>query len=751
MIKLTPIAAAVLAALAAPIPAIAQYATAPAPRQAATPAPAAAQPTTLQDVIVNGTAQQDDFNIPTTSLTRLNGDLHDIPQSVTVVSKGLMQSQGATSLSDALRNVAGITLGAAEGGTIGNNINLNGFSARTDIYLDGFRDLGQYYRDTFDLEEIEVLMGPSSMLFGRGSTGGVINQVSKKPKLGDFTDVTGSVTTNGLVRSTLDKNVGLSDTSAFRLNAMAQGGDISTRDQSSVVDYGVAPSFKFGIGTPTEVTLSALLQHNRDSPDYGFEALNGYPTKVNRDNNYGFTDDQTVQDIAALNATVQHKFTPDITIRNQTQYNYVRTNARETSPQSLGTVSAAGFTPLVGGISNLPLSDLWVRQQSHDRVITDNSIFNQTELSTKFDTGPFSHKLLAGLELGHDEYNNQARYRNGTCNGVALNPAGGTSGYVACEPLVNPDTTTSPANALTRSGNYATGVANTTGVYFNDTIALTKQVKLVGGLRYDRFEASIHNTINSGNTTGSTALAGASQIVNFTSVRAGAIWQPTQAQSYYFSYGTSFNPSLEQLTGTTGQQSLAPETNKSYEVGGKWDLMNGDLSLNSALFQITKSNARSLIETGVYELDGTVRVNGVRAGATGRITSKWQVYGAYTYLDAQITHASSLDGTEGNTPANTPKNTFNFWTTYQFMPNWEVGGGAVYTSKRYAANTDLVQVGGYTRWDGTLAYKQPKYDVRLNVFNLFNKNYYDQLIPSDGGRAVPGSGRTAMVTVSYHM
>lgn len=731
MNQLTPIAAAVLAVFAAPMPVMAQQAAAPA---------APAQTTTMQDVVVTGAPQQDDFNTTQSSMTRLGTDLHDVPQSVTVVNKALMQSQGATSLQDALRNVAGITLGAAEGGTIGNNINLNGFSARTDIYLDGFRDRGQYYRDTFDLNEIEVLMGPSSMLFGRGSTGGVINQVSKKPRLKDFTDVTGSVTTNGLVRSTVDTNMQLSDTSAFRLNGMAQGGDISTRDQSSVEDYGIAPSYKWGIGTPTEITLSALLQHNRDSPDYGIPPVNGSPADVKRDTFYGFTDDQTTQDIAMVSAAVQHKFTPDIMLRNQTQYNFVRTNARETAPQSVGTIDPIkGFVPLPASGTNLPLSDLWVDQQSHDRVIQDTSIFNQTELTTKFNTGSVRHNLLTGVELGHDNYQNTSYGRTGTCDGVPL-----ASGFVACTPLINPPQTTSPANAPTFKGNYATGEANTVGLYANDSIELTRQVKLVGGLRWDRYEATVHNTIAS-----SRNLASADQTVDYTSVRAGAIWQPTEAQSYYFSYGTSFNPSLEQLTGTVGQQDLSPETNKSYEVGGKWDLMNGDLSLNSALFQIQKNNARTQISPGVFELDGTVRVRGVRAGATGRVTPKVQVYAAYTYLDADITKAA--DGTEGNTPANTPKNTFNFWTTYQVLQNWEVGGGAVYTSQRYAANTDTVKVGGYTRWDGTVAYKQPKYEVRLNVFNLFNKSYFDQLIPSDGGRVVPGSGRTGMLTVSYHM
>jgi catecholate siderophore receptor len=285
-------------------------------------------------------------------------------------------------------------------------------------------------------------------------------------------------------------------------------------------------------------------------------------------------------------------------------------------------------------------------------------------------------------------------------------------------------------------------------------VTLNDQFKLVGGLRFDRYIASITNSLNVTNAPAAaknTTLASAQQTVNFTSVRLGGIWQPSAEQSYYLSYGTSFNPSLEQLTGTSGQQNLDPEKNRSYELGGKWDLANGRLSLNSAIFQIKKENARSQISTGVYELDGTVRVNGARAGAVGNITKDWQVALGYTYLNAKVIQSSALDGTLGKIPVNTPKNTLTAWSTYKVAPHWEIGGGATYMSERYANPTNTVQVGGYTRWDATVAYTQPKYDIRLNLFNLANKMYYDALIQSDGGRSVPGSGRTAMLSLNYRM
>lgn len=725
MNRLSPIAAALVAAFAAPLPLYAQQA-----------APSAASQ--LAPVTVEG--QRDDFATGTTAISKLPADLHDVPQSVTVVNKAQMQSQGATSLADALRNVSGITLGGAEGGQIGNNINLNGFSARTDIYLDGFRDRAQYYRDTFALDEVEVLMGPSSMLFGRGSTGGVINQVTKKANLKDATEVSASVTTNGLVRSTADYNHKLSDTSAMRIEAMVQDGAASTRNQTNVQDFGLAGSYVTGLGTSTEITLSALLQHNHDQPDYGVPPLNGHPANVGRNTAYGLNSDRTDQDVVALSAGIKYKIAPDVTLRNQTQFNWVHTNAIETAPQGIGTVAGGTFTPLTGAASALPMTSLFVRGQSHDRDIHDYSIFNQTELAAKFSGLGMKHDVIAGLEVGHDGYDNQAYSRTGTCNGVAL-----ASGFVDCVSLTQPTYSSADGALREVAGNRSGGSANTLAVYANDTLELAKQFKLVGGLRFDRYIASVTNSAPT-----STTLASANQTVNFLSVRAGGIWQPSAAQSYYVSYGTSFNPSLEQLTGTSGQQNLDPEKNRSYEVGGKWDVAQG-LALNAAAFQITKQNARSQVSAGVYELQGTVRVNGARAGATGRITRAWQVAANYTYLDAQVISASATDGTQGKIPTNTPKHTLTTWTTYDIAPHWQVGGGATYMSQRYANPTNTIQVGGYTRWDATVAYTQKDYDIRLNLFNLTDKMYYDALIQSDGGRSVPGTGRTAMLSVNYRM
>ena len=649
--------------------------------------------------------------------------VRDIPQTVTVVDRSLLQAQGATSFVDALRNVPGITIGGAEGGQIGNNINLRGFTARTDIFLDGFRDRGQYYRDTFDLESIEVLKGPSSMLFGRGSTGGAINQVSKQAGLTPIADVSTTIGTDDRYRVTGDFDTPLSDSAAARVNVYGQDTH-STRDVLYNKDEGIAPTLRFGINEPTEITLSALLQHNNDMPDYGFQPLNGKPTPVDHDNWYGLTSDHTEQDVSVFSARIEHHFSDDISLRNQTQYSHYMIEARETAAGSLVTSDGVTLNNKTGNYTDLPLDQLFVQLASHDRDIHDSSLYNTTDFITKFNTGSVSHNLVAGVELGRDIYENQAYSRSGLPKLSLLDPA-----YMP-----------QPTNVTTTIGNYADGHATSEAAYVNDTIKLNPEWQIVAGLRRDRYDADLTNTVSLPGT--------ADQTVYFTSKRAGLIYQPTEEQSYYVSYGTSFDPSLETLTVTNGTQALPPETNKSQEVGGKWEFFNDRLYLTGALFQITQDNSRTQTSTGEYVSSGNIRVRGGEIGMTGFITKDWQVFGGYTRLNGLI--VSAQDGTQGNVPANTPHNSVTLWNSYKLSQEWEVNGGLTYLSQRYAANTDITSVGGYTRWDTSIAYHQPKYDLRLNLLNLTDKKYFDGLIQSDGGRAVPGVGRTLLATFNYH-
>ena len=664
--------------------------------------------------------------------------VRDIPQTINVVNRDLMEAQGATSLADALRNVPGITIGGAEGGQIGNNINLRGFTARTDIYIDDFRDRGQYYRDVFDLEQIEVLQGPSSMLFGRGSTGGIINQQTKQAQLANFASVSGTVGSDGRARTTLDDNTKLSDTSAMRINVFAQQLE-TTRDVMQNKDFGVAPTVRLGIGEPTEITLSALLQHNADMPDYGTQSLNGKPISAAPMTFYGLSSDQTTQDIAMLNSVIKHTFNDTFVLRNQTQINHYSTTAQESAAHALSTSNtvAGVITPPAFGNNNP--ANLWVELQSHDRNIVDNSIDNQTDLIAKFTTGSIAHELIVGTEFGRDTYSNQSISRTGS---------GMPAGFIGFVSLLNPNDTP-PASVSTANGNLAQTSAQTVGVYVNDTLSLDEHWKIISGVRWDRFDAHITNSIS--------LPAQATQDSSFTSLREGVIYQPTKNQSYYLAYGTSFNPLLEQMTLTNGQQNLPPTTTRSYEIGGKLDVLNEQASFNFALFNQRQDHVYSL-SNGEYQASGNWLIKGATLSAVGHISENLQISSGYMHLDPKV--IDTVDGTAGSTPANTPKNSFNIWATYDIDRAWQLGGGAFYMSQRFVAdsgitatlpqgNIDRVSVSPYTRWDATLAYHQPKYDLRLNLLNLTDKHYYDALIASDGGRAVPGITRTLLLTGTY--
>lgn len=200
---------------------------------------------------------------------------------------------------------------------------------------------------------------------------------------------------------------------------------------------------------------------------------------------------------------------------------------------------------------------------------------------------------------------------------------------------------------------------------------------------------------------------------------------------------------------TNGQQALPPVKNRSHEADFKWDVLDGKLALTGAVFRIEQTNARSQISPGVYQLTGNMRVNGLELGAIGNLTSRWRVLAGYASLDARIVQASALDGTQDKVPANTPRNSASLWTSYDIVKSWEIGVGLTHQSSPFASNTNVVSVPGYTRLDAMVVDHQPKYDLRLNVLNLTDKYYFDTLIPSDGGRSVPGMGRTALFTVAY--
>lgn len=695
---------------------------------------AASEPTTLKKVTVGAAVVNDDFGAAATTVGGRGTTLiRDVPQSVTVLNRAVLDAQGATTLTEALRNVPGITLSAGEGGVIGDNINLRGFSARTDLYFDGLRDRGQYSRETFFLESVEVLKGPSSMLFGRGSTGGVINQVSKQPRRRESTEIGLGIGMDAYYRGTLDMNRPLSETAAFRVAALAQTSD-STRDVVESERYGFAPSLRLGIGTPTQVNLSWVHQTRRDIPDYGVPITAGgtqenpaQPLRTNRDAFFGFTDDRFDQDVDIVSARVEHEFASGMKLRNQTQLSLARVEALPT------TIAAPSSATSRTGIRN-----------RRERQIDDQSLFNQTDLIVSFKTGGIGHTLTTGLEIGREDFENQTFNNTVMVAAGAANPLAQDFDAPVYGPL--PDSVMRTRNAFTDS------TADTLAVYINDQLDLTQQWKFVAGVRFDRydFETVVTNSLSGAITS---ALR---QTDRLTSVRAGLLFQPTQTQSYYLSYGTSFNPSAETLTLTAANSNVDPEKNRSYELGGKWDLAGGEVLLTSALFRVEKSNARTLDQlTQIVTLDGETKVDGFEIGISGRLTSKLQMLAGYTYLDGEIeklrdrvtvNNLPTSVARDGNRLPNVARDSASLSATYNIMPNWQLGGGLVYSSERILNNANTALVKGYTRYDATVAYDARSYSVRVNLQNLTDEEYFEV---ASAGRATPATGRTALATVTW--
>ncbi len=809
-----PFAVAVLMLSTLPLSAAAQDSAAP---QAA----AAADESRLSEVKVHGREDEQDFNSGVSTVgAKTPTAVRDLPQTVTVINRSVLDSQGATSLVDALRNVPGITLSAGEGSQIGNNINLRGFSARTDIYLDGFRDRGQYQRDIFALDAVEVLEGSASLLFGRGSTGGIINQVSKRPQLKPVGEVGLSLGSDNFYRSTADIGDALSKDSAYRVEVMGQYVEATRNSVIRKKDYGVAPSISFGIGTPTQITLSLLSQHNNDLPDYGFPVVQlggqsqARPLNVPWHNYYGFSNNSYGQDVNVFAADLSHKFGNGLTLRSNTQYSQYHTDPAATPLSSLrfqaangnwctygmAAGNAAGCPVQATPAAGTPLSQLNISAQLLDRSIRDSSLFNQTDLLFELHTGPLLHHLVAGTEIGRDEYtNNYASWFNFNYN----NGTGLAASQVAIFNLASGNDSSIPsgANVYRVPNNRTQTNANTLAGYFNDQIDIGTHWKLIAGLRWDQFSANQNvltycytpNTTTCVNTpAGSAGLIlnnadptqtaavqahnaqvlqspvltyyGASHTDYQFSPRAGLIWQPDLVQSYYFAWGTSFDPLAETVnnlptSGTAAGQYAAgggdaPEKNESYEIGAKWDLLKGNLSLDSALFQVEKTNARIQDPATLdYVLAGKERVRGGELKVTGRILPGWQVIGGYTFLSGKLL-SSPQGGNSGFALPNAPKNTATLWSTYDFLRHWEVGGGFTYSSNIPVTNitgssviTTPQVVPGYTRADLTAAYLARKWNLRLNVMNLTDRDYF---AAASGARVTPADGRREVLTFTYY-
>ena len=649
----------------------------------------------------------------------------DTPQTITAVPQQIMEQQGVTTLRDALRNVAGISLAAGEGGAQGDNLTIRGFAARNDLFIDGMRDFGSYYRDPFNTQEVEVLQGPSSVTFGRGSTGGVVNQATKAPGLTRFISGEVDFGTDLTRRAALDLNLPvprLGKGAAFRLNLMGDEGNVAGRDVAENRRFGIAPSLALGLGTKTRWTFSYFHQSADDTPDYGIPWLFNGPAPVPRNDYYGFQNGnylRTYDDIGT--AKVEHDLTSRITLRDQARYaNYVR-DALITEAQIPAGVGQA-----------TPLSSIAVTRHEIGVDSVESFLDEQLDLSAQFETGFVRHTLVSGIEAARE----------------TSNPMRPTWTNVPSTSLLNPN----PADLLSGTATI-TSIVHTTAVsvaaYVLDTMKLGAHWDVTAGIRWDRFDADYSQTV--------APAAAFHRVDEMPSWRAALVYKPVANGSIYFAAGTSFNPSAESLALSASTATLPPEKNRTYEFGTKWDLPQNRLSLRAAMFQTTKLNAREPDPTNslLNVLAGTQRVNGAELEVRARLTSRWDLMGSYANLDAKIISSNFFPAAIGAQLANVPRNTFNFWSTQRLPWRFETGVGGNYVSSRTASSTApfdpvtglVKQVPGYWVFNAMAKHRLAEHvDLQVNINNVANRYYYDGLHPA---HIVLGPGRSVLAGLKF--
>lgn len=672
-------------------------------------------------------------------LDRVLAPVIETPQSISQLSKEELVDRGINNLNDALRSIPGVTLGAGETSFQGNNAFLRGFTTRNDQFLDNVRDYGYFFRDTFNDQSIDVYKGPSSVLFGRGSTGGVIHRVSKTPQADDFAAIEAQGGIDGTRRATFDGNIaGLAGaSSAFRLNAVAHRSQVEDRDGGLAQRWGLAPSFAFGLGEPTTFTFSYLHQEEDNRPDYGVPWIPGridnpgLPAPVERSNYYGFTNDYFDTNVDVGTARLTHRLNSAVTLRangrishNTRRFRYSEAIIPATTPP--GT----------------PLDAITAPVNLFEGFSTDEFRQLQTDVVAEFTTGPIRHKLIAGAETGFE----------------GSEPVYITNTNVPPISLTNP-VAVAYDSALSQFVRLrADSEAKSIGVFAVDTLEIGDSLSLIAGLRWDRFAADYLST--GFNPDGSIANGTVvDRVDKDLSYRAAVVWSPIDDLNLYAAYGVSFNPSGEGIEGfiSAGRSvaqaniNLDPETAASIEIGAKLSLFDDAGLLTVSAFRIDKNNVRVPDPTtpGFNSLGGEQRVDGAEVEFQATLPDGWRIRAGYTFLDSKTLTASAAGPIAGEPLILTPRHQGVASVWYDVTSRFSAGVAGVAMSERLGQNTptSYLVAPGFVLVDLGASYRlSENLKVRVNLNNLFDKLYYEQLHPV---HVIPGAGRTFIGSVTF--
>ncbi len=787
MFRMTPLTAAVLAAYVGP--GIAQAAEPSTTTERAVALPAVKVEDSVETPYKADKVQSPKFTEP----------LVDTPQTITVIKKELIQERVATTLTEALRNTPGITLQQGENGnsTSGDAVSMRGFDTQNSIFIDNIRDLGTAVRDTFNIEQIEVVKGPSGADNGRGATAGYINLSSKLPSLDDARAGTISYGTAARRRVTADLNQSIGRNSAVRLNLLGQDGGVAGRDHIERQSWGVAPSIAFGLDTPTRVYLFSQHIQQNNTPDGGVPTvgLSGYrfsnsvPQPIqqtldaaDRDvaapdskNFYGFAQDFEDIDANMFTAKIEHDLAPGMAVRNTARYGKSEQQRVLTGVNAI-TVTDGAFgqnadpaanpprpepTPPPDGLTLRDPSAYTVARSVQATGRTNEIMTNQTNLTGTLKTGIVEHALGGGLEFIYE--------KQFTPTYAVVGDATPTANLQAN--LYNPDRNATRAH-YAPNGAYTDGQTITTAAYLFDTLHITDRWLVNGSLRWERYETETQ-TVAAPVAPATSGLATRLEAAdNLLSWKTGVVYKPSAISSVYVSYANAFQPpgganfSLSATSTNIANPNLDPTEATNAEVGTKWDLFGGKLAATAALFRSTNKNelARAGDNPDQVIQFGKREVKGLELALVGEVLPNWNVSAGVTRQDAEIT-----EGTETSDGAGarfTPEWNATLWTTYRVVPyRLQFGVGAQYVDSQVRSETNnpngsvsattgqvgltnLYKVDGYTLIDAMVAYEATKnLTVQLNGYNLFDEDYI-AAINNGGSRYLPGTPASYLLSLN---
>lgn len=680
------------------------------------------QAASLPAVVVSGTRKHGYAAAASTGATKTDAALRDLPQSVSVIPRQLIEDQAAHSLQDVLRNVPGVAMSSGDGQR--DQVTIRGFSAIADQFIDGIRDDALYFRDLSNIERVEVLKGPAAVLYGRGSSGGLINRVTKKPQPGSFGEVRLELGSDSLRRGSFDLNRAATDAVGVRFTGALED-SASYRDQGFIERHSLAPSLALKLGEQTRLLLQGEIAKDKRITDFGIPSFNGRPVGVDPRTYYGSgdarRDDTTTTDVASFTAAIDHRFNEAFSVRNVTRLYRYELDRNNTLPG--GTVDTA--TRTVGRSRGT------VSRKEH-------GYFNQTDFKLKSELGGMRHDWLFGAEIGR-----QKKYQNfvsqGNIDRVSIDNPGGK----VAPPI--------PA-ATSAAANPANSVFDVAGIYVQDQLTLSPQWKALVGVRHDRFEQA---------TDFERTGVPLSRTDKNWSPRAGLVWQPSESAAYYVSLSRSYQPSGETFALAANNAGNPPERTQNQEIGAKLDLLAGALSVTGALFRLERSGIKTAdpARPGVLINVGKQRTDGIELTASGRLPGAWEVFAGYAYLDGRITESNAVQASpqtpvvqialQGKRPSLTPRHSGSVWAVRQLGGGFAAGGGVNYSSNRFASPSNAVELPGYATADLAGYYRSKTVDVALHLKNVTDRKYIVSAHGSNDNLLLPGAPRQLQVAVSY--